>query len=78
MSIKLAKLLLLIFLCFFIIFDKASYRTFFLIEDLKSFRSIKKYCIVIVFGTRPEAIKMIPIIKKLKNNRKFLCITIKR
>ena len=76
MSIKLAKFLVLIFLCFFIIFDKASYRTFFWIEDLKSFRSIKKYCIVIVFGTRPEAIKMIPIIKKLKNNKKFLCITI--
>ena len=31
---------------------------------------------MIVFGTRPEAIKMIPIIKLLKNNKNFLCITI--
>jgi UDP-N-acetylglucosamine 2-epimerase (non-hydrolysing) len=43
---------------------------------LKSFHSIKKHCIVIVFGTRPEAIKLIPLIKLFKNNKNFLCITI--
>ena len=47
-----------------------------MIHRLKSLHSKKKYCIVIVFGTRPEAIKMIPIIKLLKNNKNFLCITI--
>ena len=32
--------------------------------------------IVVVFGTRPEAIKLIPLIKELKSNKNFSCITI--
>ena len=38
----------------------------------------KKKIILIVFGTRPEAIKLIPIIKKLKNQKKYkilICLT---
>jgi UDP-N-acetylglucosamine 2-epimerase (non-hydrolysing) len=35
--------------------------------------------ILLVFGTRPEAIKMISIIKELKKNKKFfnfkICVT---
>jgi UDP-N-acetylglucosamine 2-epimerase (non-hydrolysing) len=38
--------------------------------------SIKKYLIVTVFGTRPEVIKLIPIIKELKNTNDFLCVNI--
>ena len=34
------------------------------------------YRIVFVFGTRPEAIKLFPLIKKLKENKEFICITI--
>jgi len=34
------------------------------------------YLIALVFGTRPEAIKLIPLIKELKENKKFICITI--
>ena len=34
------------------------------------------YRIVFVFGTRPEAIKLFPLIKKLKENKQFICITI--
>ena len=52
------------------------YGTFFFILRLKSFHLKKKHCIVIVFGTRPEAIKLMPIIKLLKNNKNFLCVTI--
>jgi len=38
----------------------------------------KKKIILIVFGTRPEAIKLVPIIKKLKNQKKYkilVCLT---
>ena len=36
----------------------------------------KKIKIALVFGTRPEAIKMCPLVKKLKNNDKFEVLTI--
>ena len=36
----------------------------------------KKIKIALVFGTRPEAIKMCPLVKKLKNNPKFEVLTI--
>ena len=32
--------------------------------------------IVFVFGTRPEAIKLFPLINKLKENKSFICIII--
>lgn len=38
----------------------------------------KKRKIVLVFGTRPEAIKMCPLVKELKNREKFriiVCVT---
>tara|TARA_B110000459_G_C16562943_1_gene472489 strand:+ start:325 stop:1467 length:1143 start_codon:yes stop_codon:yes gene_type:complete len=34
---------------------------------------MKKIKILFVFGTRPEAIKMVKLIKKVKNNSNFLC-----
>ena len=34
------------------------------------------YRIAFVFGTRPEAIKLFPLIKELRKNKKFICITI--
>ena len=36
----------------------------------------KKIKIALVFGTRPEAIKMCPLVKKLKENNKFEVLTI--
>ena len=42
----------------------------------RSFNNLNKHCIAIVFGTRPEAIKLIPIIKELKHNKKFFCVVI--
>ena len=36
----------------------------------------KKIKIALVFGTRPEAIKMCPLVKKLKENSKFEILTI--
>lgn len=46
------------------------------------YNNIKKYFIkntyrlAFVFGTRPEAIKLFPLIKQLKSNTNFTCITI--
>ena len=34
------------------------------------------YRIAFVFGTRPEAVKLFPLIKELKENKNFICITI--
>ena len=34
------------------------------------------YKIAFVFGTRPEAIKLFPLIKELRKNKRFICITI--
>jgi UDP-N-acetylglucosamine 2-epimerase (non-hydrolysing) len=48
--------------------------TFF--NNLKFFFAPNTYRIAVVFGTRPEAIKLIPLIKELKENKNFLCITI--
>ena len=73
----LKKIVILIFLCFLFLctyFYKRFY-TFFFLHGLQSLH-LKKHCIIIVFGTRPEAIKLILIIKLLKNNKNFLCITI--
>lgn len=36
----------------------------------------KKIKIMLVFGTRPEAIKMCPLVKKLKENNKFEVLTV--
>ena len=76
MLIKTGILVFLCLLYLFIYFYILLFDTFFVVRHLKSFNSKKKYCIVIVFGTRPEAVKMIPIIKLLKKNKNFLCITI--
>ena len=46
------------------------------------FSKVKKYFIpntyriAFVFGTRPEAIKLFPLIKELRENKKFVCIII--
>ena len=39
-------------------------------------RSFNTHFIVIVLGTRSETVKMIPILRELKNNKKFFCLTI--
>ena len=56
------------------------YKSFNLKKSIYKIKSLfndrNKHCIAIVFGTRPEAVKMIPIIKELKKNKKFFCIVI--
>jgi len=45
-------------------------------KNLKFVFSPNTYRIALVFGTRPEAIKLIPLIKELKENKNFVCIII--
>lgn len=45
-------------------------------KNLLSNRSFNTHFIVIVLGTRSETVKMIPILRELKNNKKFFCLTI--
>ena len=48
----------------------------YLYSRLAKLRPLNSHCIIVVFGTRPEVVKMIPIIKELKKNKKFFCVTI--
>ena len=45
-------------------------------KNLKNLIPSNKYRLAFVFGTRPEALKLIPLIKELKKNTNFLCFTI--
>ena len=44
--------------------------------NLKSYFIPNTYRLAFVFGTRPEAVKLFPLIKELKENKKFICILI--
>ena len=48
----------------------------FIHKNFKTFFRPKNYRIAFVFGTRPEAVKLIPLIKELKKNYNFTCFTI--
>lgn len=73
-SIKKIKLLSALFLYIFLYNDLfiSNYKY----KSLLSLRLLNSFCIIIVFDTRPDVLKMIPIIKELKSNKKFICITI--
>ena len=73
MSKYLKKILKLILFFFSITFLFSKY---FVLKNLKNLTSPNKYRLAFIFGTRPEAIKLIPLIKELKKNTNFLCITI--
>lgn len=45
-------------------------------KNAKNYLFPNTYRIAFVFGTRPEAIKLFPLINELKKNKKFICISI--
>ena len=49
---------------------------FFLKKNVNKFFIPQTHRIAFVFGTRPEAIKLFPLIKQLKKYKQFICITI--
>ena len=68
---KIRKILF-IFLLFCISFLKNPFFNY----HMKSIILSDKYRLAVIFGTRPEAIKLIPLIKELKSKEIFNCITI--
>ena len=65
-----------IFLLSFLIFCNFVLKNPILNNHVKSIGTSNSYRIAIVFGTRPEAIKLIPLIKELNSYPIFNCITI--
>ena len=45
-------------------------------KNIKKFFPLNTYRLAFVFGTTKEAIKLIPLIKEFKENKKFICIVI--
>ena len=52
------------------------FNKYFFYKYFKKFFLSNNYRIIFVFGTRPEAVKLIPLIKELKENKNFSCFTI--
>ena len=69
---KRRKILLLLFILFCVIFSKKYNSNKYLKPTIIS----NTYRLAVIFGTRPEAIKLIPLIKEFNLNKKFSCITI--
>ena len=66
--------------CFFFILFIFSFillfNKFFFHNYLKKYYPSDNYRLAFVFGTRPEAVKLIPLIKELKETTNFSCFTI--
>ena len=73
--IKFILILFLLFIITYLVLKKS-------LNNKYSFHNNKKYFIqntyrlAFVFGTRPEAIKLYPLIKELKQNKEYICIII--
>ena len=61
---------------FILLFGLILYNRYSLNEKIKTFYSPNTYRIAFVFGTRPEAVKLFPLIKELKKYKNFTCISI--
>jgi hypothetical protein len=76
-KLKLLKLfkkkVIILIILFFI--NIILYKNLFFIKykykNLLSLRRLGSFCIITVIGTRPDVLKMIPIIKELKNSKNF-------
>ena len=63
-------------LLFLILIYKLLFHKYPFYPSLKRYFFPNTYRIVFVFGTRPEAIKLFPLIKELRTYKKFVCIII--
>jgi len=70
--VNYGKIIIILIVILNISFDKKSL----VIRYIQPIFLKNTYRLVIVFGTRPEAIKLIPLIKNLNLNKMFTCITI--
>ena len=69
-------IILLLFITSFFLLYKLLIRKSPLYTNLSKYLSQNTYRLAFVFGTRPEAIKLFPLIKELKENKNFTCIII--
>ena len=73
------KIFLTIFLLFtYIPIQKYNliYHDYFLLNRKKNYFFPNRFRIAFIFGTRPEAIKLFPLINELKHNNNFISIII--
>ena len=59
-----------------LLLDNNFFQKFIFKNDINKYFIPNTYRIAFVFGTRPEALKLFPLIKELKKNKKFVCIII--
>ena len=59
-----------------LLLDNNFFQKFIFKNDINKYFIPNTYRIAFVFGTRPEALKLFPLIKELKQNKKFVCIII--
>ena len=73
---KINVYLILLFLIITFIPSLAYKLLFYKNTNLKKYFVPNTHRLAFVFGTRPEAVKLFPLIKELKENKKFICIII--
>ena len=56
--------------------SKLMVNSYFIKKNVKKIFIPHTHRIAFVFGTRPEAIKLFPLITQMKKNKQFICITI--
>ena len=69
-------ILSLIFISSSFLLYKLLFRLYPHFTNLKKYFIPNTYRIAFIFGTRPEAVKLFPLIKQLKENKKYICIII--
>ena len=70
------KLFFILFISSSILIYRLSFNNNLCQNDLKKYFFPNTKRIAFAFGTRPEAIKLFPLLKELKENKNFICITI--
>ena len=68
--------MVLFFLSLQYLSSKLMANSYFIKKNVKRFFIPNTHRIAFVFGTRPEAIKLFPLITQMKKNKQFICITI--
>ena len=75
-KITIILIMVLFFLSLQYLSSKLMANSYFIKKNVKRFFIPNTHRIAFVFGTRPEAIKLFPLITQMKKNKQFICITI--
>jgi len=69
-------LIVVLFSTLLLLLDNIFFQNFIFKNRINKYFIPNTYRIAFVFGTRPEALKLFPLIKELKKNKNFVCIII--